>query len=108
MQTPQWHAPPPMPPSQWNPQAHYTDASASYMSMSPWFLDSGTSHHIAQDLNNLSLHAPYKGGDDFMIGNDTGLPITHIASTKPLFSSRPLTLNNMLCVPSFKRFLIFR
>ena len=41
-----------------------------------------------------------------MIGNGTGLPITHTGSTKLPLSSRPLTLNNILCVPSMKRNLI--
>ncbi|RVW29890.1 Retrovirus-related Pol polyprotein from transposon RE1 [Vitis vinifera] len=37
-----------------------------------WLLDSGTSHHVTADLNNLSLHSPYNGIDDVMIGNGTG------------------------------------
>ena len=41
-----------------------------------------------------------------MIGNGTGLPITYTGSTKIPLSSRPLTLNNILCVPSMKRNLI--
>ena len=103
MQTSQWHAPPPMPPPQWNPQAHYTAASPSDMSMLPWL---GASHHIASDLSNMSLHTPYEGGDNVMIGNGTGLPITHTGSTKLPSSSRSLVLNNVLCVPSMKKNLI--
>ncbi|OIT04364.1 hypothetical protein A4A49_20549 [Nicotiana attenuata] len=41
---------------------------------SNWLLDSGASHHITSDLNNLSLHLDYVG-DDVMIGDglsDTG------------------------------------
>ena len=106
MKTPQWHAPPPMPPPQWNPQAHYTEASPYDMSMSPWLLDKGASHHIASDLSNLSLHTSYQGGDDVMIGNGTGLPITHTGSIKLPSSSRSLTLNNVMCVPSMKKNLI--
>ena len=41
-----------------------------------------------------------------MIGNGAGLPITHTGLTKLPFSSRPLTLTNVLCVPSMKRNLI--
>lgn len=106
LQTPQWHSPQQMAHPPWTPQAHYTAASASDMSVSPWLLDSGASHHITSDLNNLSLHAPYHGGDDVMIGNGTGLPITHTGSTKLSPSSRPLTLNNVLCVPDMRKNLI--
>lgn len=107
VQSPQWQGPtPPMPPSQWNTQAHHTTTSSSDMSMSPWLLDSGASHHIAIDLTNLSLHSPYQGGDHVMIGNGTGLPITHTGFAKLPSSSRPLTLTNVLCVPTMKKNLI--
>lgn len=105
-QQPQWPAQPQMQQPHWTPQAHYTAASAHDMSMSPWLLDSGASHHIASDLSNLSLHSPYQGGDDVTIGNGTGLPITHTGSTTLPSSSRSLVLNNVLCVPSMKKNLI--
>ncbi|KFK24318.1 hypothetical protein AALP_AAs44684U000100, partial [Arabis alpina] len=74
--TPPWYTQqPPPPPAQWTPQAHYTTSSPS--DAGSWLLDSGASHHISSDLSNLSLHAPYNGGEDVVIGNGTGLNITH-------------------------------
>ena len=61
------------------PQAHSTELVAS-TSSSPWLLDSGASHHVTSDLNNLSLHAPYDGTEELVVGDGTGLKITHYGS----------------------------
>lgn len=74
--------------------------------MSPWFLDSGASHHITRVLNNLALHSPYTGGENVVIGNGAGLPITHTGSTSFPSDSRSLNLTNILCVPDMKNNLI--
>ncbi|CAI9280949.1 unnamed protein product [Lactuca saligna] len=37
---------------------------------SDWLFDSGASHHITNDLNALSLHSPYDGTDDLVIGDE--------------------------------------
>ena len=60
--------------SPWQPKAHCATNSPHSNS---WLLDSGASHHVTSDLNNLSLHTPYNGPDNIMIGDGTGLPITH-------------------------------
>ena len=57
--------------------AHVVTSSAT--KSLPWFLDSGASHHVTADLNNLILHAPYDGPDDIVIGDGIGLHITHSA-----------------------------
>ncbi|XP_019085799.1 PREDICTED: branchpoint-bridging protein-like [Camelina sativa] len=41
-------------------------------------LDSGATHHITSDLNSLSLHQPYNGGDDLVIADGSTMPISHI------------------------------
>ncbi|XP_010418735.1 PREDICTED: uncharacterized protein LOC104704325 [Camelina sativa] len=51
------------------------------LSANPWLLDSGSTHHIVSDLANLSLHQPYNGGEEVVVGNGAGLPITHTGST---------------------------
>ena len=71
-----------------------------------WLLDSGASHHVTSNLSNLSLHSPYQGSDDIMIGNGLALPITHTGSTTISTSSRTFTLQNVLCVPSMQKNLI--
>lgn len=90
---------------QWTPQAHYTTSSPAEAAPS-WLLDSGASHHIASDLQNLALHAPYQGGDDVTVGNGAGLAITHTGSSYLPSQSRSLSLTNVLCVPQMKRNLI--
>ena len=57
------------------PQAH----TATFLPVvSPdWLLDSGASHHVTKDLNTLSLHTPYDGNDELLIGDGITLPITH-------------------------------
>jgi hypothetical protein len=69
-------------------------------------LDSGASHHVTADLNNLSLHAPYTGYDDVMIGDGTGLSITHTGSTSLLTNNSAFQLKDVLCVPDIKTNLI--
>lgn len=65
----------PLPPPQWSTQVNHTTMSSS--DLKPWLLDSGSSHHITSGLNNLSLHTPYNGGKNVMIGNGTCLSVTH-------------------------------
>ncbi|KFK26152.1 hypothetical protein AALP_AA8G210300 [Arabis alpina] len=38
-----------------------------------WLLDSGASHHITSNLNNLALHDSYSGSDDVAIGEGSKL-----------------------------------
>ncbi|OIT08921.1 hypothetical protein A4A49_55954, partial [Nicotiana attenuata] len=45
-----------------SPQAHHSTTNSN--SDSQWLLDTGASHHITNDLRNLSLHAPYDGNDE--------------------------------------------
>lgn len=71
-----------------------------------WLLDSGASHHVTSDLSNLSLHAPYNGSDDIMIGDGTGLLITHTGSISLHSFNAHFSLTNVLCVPSMKKKLI--
>ncbi|KAL6342774.1 hypothetical protein AAG906_016608 [Vitis piasezkii] len=68
--------------------------------------DGGASHHVTTDLNNLSLHAPYTGSDDVMIGDGTGLLISHTGSASLPSSTTTFTLNDVLYVPSMKKNLI--
>nr|GMD67874.1 Retrovirus-related Pol polyprotein from transposon RE1 [Ipomoea batatas] len=56
------------------PQAHVAATSSVAPS---WLLDSGPSHHVTTDLSNIALHTPYDGTNEVMIGNSSGLPISH-------------------------------
>ncbi|RVX07285.1 Retrovirus-related Pol polyprotein from transposon RE2 [Vitis vinifera] len=78
----------------WQPRAHY--AANTTTNNPSWLLDSGASHHVTTDLNNLSLHAPYTGSDDVMIGDGTGLLISHTGSASLPSSTTTFTLNDVL------------
>ena len=45
-----------------------------------WLLDSGASHYVTNDLNNLSLHALYDGTEELVIGDGSSLPISNTGS----------------------------
>lgn len=69
-------------------------------------MDSGATHHMTSDLDNLALHQPYNGNDAVLIGDGSPLPITHTGSLSLSSSSKPITLNNVLCVPHIHKNLI--
>ncbi|RVW14595.1 Retrovirus-related Pol polyprotein from transposon RE2 [Vitis vinifera] len=87
----------------WKPRAHYASNTPNYTS---WLLDNGTSHHVTIDLHNLSMHTPYNGSDDIMIGDGSGLSITHIGSSFLHTPHNTFKLNNVLYVLAMKKNLI--
>lgn len=89
--------------SPWQPTSHLATTSTT---TPPWLLDSGAFHHVTSDLYNLSLHAPYQGSDDIMIGDGTTLPIKHTGSTSFPISNTHFSLTNVLCVPNITKNLI--
>jgi hypothetical protein len=88
------------PASPWQPRAHY---DTNNHINEPWLLDSGASHHVTADLNNLSMHTPYNESDDIMIEDGLGLSITHTVSSSLKTSHNTFQLNNVLCVPTIKK-----
>ena len=87
----------------WQPRAHYASNTPNHTS---WLIDGGASHHATTDLHNLSMHTPYNGSDDIMIGDGSGLSITHIGSFSLHTTHNTFKLNNVLCVPTMKKNLI--
>ncbi|KAL4591550.1 hypothetical protein LXL04_004519 [Taraxacum kok-saghyz] len=95
----------PRPPSSTtSPQAHMMHLPTS--SSSDWLFDSGVSHHITNDLNALSLHSPYDGTDDLVIGDGSCLTITHVGYLLLPLSTTKFHLTNVLCVPHISRNII--
>ena len=66
-------------------------------------MDLGASHNVTVDFNNLNLHQDYNELDDIVIGDGTGLKITHIGSTNLSTPSNKFLLSNILSVPSMKK-----
>ncbi|CAL2247311.1 unnamed protein product [Prunus armeniaca] len=76
-----------------NPTTHGRSTSSP-----TWLLDSSASHHVTSNVNTLSGASPYDGPDEIIIGNGSGLGITHVGSTTiPSSSSQSFTLSNVLC-----------
>ena len=88
----------------WQPRANV--AVAAQHPSTAWLMDSGATHHLTSDLHNMSLQQPYLGDDSVMIGDGSGLPITHTGSISLPSTARNLFLNNVLCVPNIKKNLI--
>ncbi|RVW58637.1 Retrovirus-related Pol polyprotein from transposon RE1 [Vitis vinifera] len=74
-------------------EVHHTSFGNS--SSSNWIVDSDASHHVTGDLTNLSHHQPYEGLDDILLGDGSGLEITHTGSSKLPAPS------NSCCYPTF-------
>lgn len=52
------------------PMANF--ASASNSAAPNWVFDTGASHHITSNLNNMHLHSEYDGPEEVQIGDGTG------------------------------------
>ncbi|CAA7051267.1 unnamed protein product [Microthlaspi erraticum] len=93
---------PTYPPTSWQPRAHFTTSANA----NPWVFDTGATHHITSDLANLSLHQPYNGGEEVLVGNGNSLPISHTGFASIPLLAKTLSLNNVLCVPQITKNLI--
>lgn len=83
-------------------QQSYTKPQANFRTMRGhssrnWIVDSGASHHITFDLQNLAIHSQFDGSDDVVIDDGTSIPITHTGHTKISTPSIAFNLNDVLC-----------
>ncbi|GAB2297127.1 hypothetical protein Dimus_038457 [Dionaea muscipula] len=93
----------PVPPRTYHTTTNVTQFSPS---SSSWLLDTGATHHVTADLNNLSLHQPYDGPDDLTPSNETGLSISHSGHSTLSSVKKSFHLGNILCVPKINQNLI--
>lgn len=68
------------------PQAYYFGQShgnrlLSTPSNQGWLLDTGASHHVSNDLQNLAAHYEYDGMNEILVNNGTLLSIIHTGTT---------------------------
>ncbi|KHN01539.1 hypothetical protein glysoja_037893, partial [Glycine soja] len=97
---------PSVPPPPRNSPAHTGQVQVNTATAGPsqhdFLFDSGATHHVTNDLDNLALHHPYTGPDSLFMGNGSGLNITHSGT----LLLNDLSLSNALCVPSMKQKII--
>ena len=77
-----------------------------------WYLDSGATHHLTNDMNNMHVSESFTGTSKLIVGNGAGLSITHLGSVVlKMHKNRDdalstLKLNDMLLVPQITKNLI--
>ncbi|RVW60941.1 Retrovirus-related Pol polyprotein from transposon RE1 [Vitis vinifera] len=82
-------------------------ASASYSPADEsWYLDSGASHHLTQNLGNLTNTSPYTGTDRVTIGNGKHLSISNIGSKQLHSHTHSFQLKKVFHVPFISANLI--
>lgn len=68
--------------------------------------DTGASHHVTINLNNMHLYSEYNGPEEVQIGDGTGLKISHVGSTTLPTPTTMFNLRDVLSVPHAKHNLI--
>ncbi|KAG6735682.1 hypothetical protein POTOM_061670 [Populus tomentosa] len=71
-----------------------------------WYLDSGASHHLTQNGDNLTDSSPYKGKDKITIGNGKHLSISNTGSSHLFSNSHVFQLKKVFHVPFISANLI--
>lgn len=71
-----------------------------------WYVDTGATDHLTNELNKLHIKEQYHGKDHVHTANGSGMRITHIGQSTLPTQSHPLILKNILHVPSVTRNLL--
>lgn len=70
-------------------------------------MDTGVTHHLTSNVNQLQEEIPYTDCSFVMLGNGATIPITHSGDGVLSIESCDLNLHNLLCVLSLEKNLIF-
>lgn len=81
-------------------------AAPGSLTDSNWVPDSGATHHLTSDLNNLQLHSPYDGPDHIRVGNGNTLNISNTGTSSFTVGNRQFLLKNLFHVPSISSNLL--
>ena len=90
------------------PQAYTTNLQPviSPPNHSVRYPDSGPTHHVTNDAQNLVDPALYQGPDQLQVGKETGLTIHSNGSSSLISRSHPHKLVNVLHVPKIRKRLL--
>ena len=68
-----------------------------------FYMESGATTHITNDLGKMSQVIPYKGYDAIFVGNGEALRISHIGEARLKTKHRDLKLKKLLVVLEIKK-----
>ena len=71
-----------------------------------WYPDSGASHHVTPNSDNLQNQVTYVGQDQLYIGNDQGMEILSTRNSILSSQHKSFALNNILNVPAITKNLL--
>ena len=72
-----------------------------------WYMDTGATTHVTNELGKLTVQQPYRGHDKVHTANGVGMRISHVGQASLLTNtSRTLHLRNVLRVPTVARNLL--
>nr|GEW05262.1 retrotransposon protein, putative, Ty1-copia subclass [Tanacetum cinerariifolium] len=69
--------------------------------------DAGANNHVTPDLEVMDNSEAHYGDDALHVGNDKGLPILHIGSSKVYSLQKTFSLKNILHVPEISHNLLY-
>jgi len=81
-------------------------ASSNNLVDDNWYLDSGASHHLTRNVENLTNSTPYTGTYKFTVGNAKHLSISNTGSHRLVSNSRSFQLRKVFHVPFISANLI--
>ena len=81
-------------------------ASSNNLVDDNWYLDSGASHHLTQNVKNLTNSTPYPGIDKVTVGNGKHLSISNTGSHHSFSNSRSFQLRKVFYAPFISANLI--
>jgi histone deacetylase 1/2 len=95
-------------PAKHNDQHGQHGHTQSFSADPHWYMDTGATDHLTNELGNLDTREPYHGSDKVHTANGSGMHISHIGQASLIAShaARTLKLRNVLRVPSVTRNLL--
>jgi hypothetical protein len=85
---------------------HGAPPPANYGCDGDWFMDTGTTSHMASNPGILSSHSSPSSSSHIIVGNGAPLPVHRTGHASLPTPSSPLQLNNVLISPSLMKNLI--
>jgi hypothetical protein len=80
-----------------------TTASSSYQIDPNWYVDSGATDHITNELEKLSVRNKYQDGDQIHTASGSGMNISYIGHTAFPTLSHSILLKDILYIPRSKK-----